>query len=58
MYIDTGSSMPISPSKSCDLTDENNKIFDGMEMIRNNFIYKKFSMTGQEKGDLLIRVTA
>ena len=27
VYIDTGSSMPISPSTSCDLTDENNKIF-------------------------------
>ena len=26
VYIDTGSSMPISPSKSCDLADENNKI--------------------------------
>jgi hypothetical protein len=26
MYIDTGSSMPISPSKSRDLADENNKI--------------------------------
>ena len=30
VYIDTGSSMPISPSKSRDL--------DGMEMIRNNRI--------------------
>jgi hypothetical protein len=27
VYIDTGSSMPISPSKSRDLKDENNKIF-------------------------------
>jgi hypothetical protein len=26
VYIDTGSSMPISPSKSGDLVDENNKI--------------------------------
>jgi hypothetical protein len=26
VYIDTGSSMPISPSKSRDLADENNKI--------------------------------
>ena len=26
MYIDTGSSMPISPSKSRDLAGENNKI--------------------------------
>jgi hypothetical protein len=34
VYIDTGSSMPISPSKSRDLADENNK----MEMIRNNRI--------------------
>jgi hypothetical protein len=25
VYIDTGSSMPISPSKSRDLADENNK---------------------------------
>ena len=37
VYIDTGSSMPISPSKSRDLADENNK-FNGMEMIRNNRI--------------------
>ena len=27
MYIDTGSSMPISPSKSRDLADENNKFW-------------------------------
>jgi hypothetical protein len=27
VYIDTGSSMPISPSKSRDLADESNKIF-------------------------------
>ena len=27
VYIDTGSSMPISPSKSRDLADENNKNF-------------------------------
>ena len=27
VYIDTGSSMPISPSKSRDLADENNKIW-------------------------------
>ena len=26
VYIDTGSSMPISPSKSSDLADENSKI--------------------------------
>ena len=26
VYIDTGSSMPISPSKSRDLADEDNKI--------------------------------
>ena len=26
VYIDTGSSMPISPSKSRDLAEENNKI--------------------------------
>ena len=26
VYIDTGSSRPISPSKSHDLVDENNKI--------------------------------
>ena len=26
VYIDTGSSMPISPSKSRDLADENNKM--------------------------------
>ena len=26
VYIDTGRSMPISPSKSRDLVDENNKI--------------------------------
>ena len=26
VYIDTGSSLPISPSKSRDLADENNKI--------------------------------
>jgi hypothetical protein len=38
VYIDPGSSMPISPSKSRDLADENKKIFDGMEMIRNNRI--------------------
>ena len=37
VYIDTGSSIPISPSKSRDLADENNKS-DGMEMIRNNRI--------------------
>jgi hypothetical protein len=33
VYIDTGSSMPISPSTSRDLADEITK-FDGMEMIR------------------------
>jgi hypothetical protein len=38
VYIDTGSSMPINPSKSRDLADENNFFFDGMEMIRNNRI--------------------
>ena len=27
MYIDTGSSMPISPSKSRDLRNENNKLW-------------------------------
>ena len=27
VYIDTGSSMPISPSKSRDLADENNKFW-------------------------------
>jgi hypothetical protein len=36
--IDTGSSMPISPSKSRDLADEKKQNFDGMEMIRNNRI--------------------
>ena len=36
MYIDTGRSMPISPSKSRDLADENKKKIDGMEMVRNN----------------------
>ena len=38
MYIDTGSSVPTIPSKSHDLADENKKVFDGMEMIRNNRI--------------------
>ena len=38
MYIDNGSSMLISPSKSRDLADEKKQNFDGMEMIRNNRI--------------------
>ena len=38
MYIDTGISVPTIPSKSHDLADENKKVFDGMEMIRNNRI--------------------
>ena len=33
MYIDTGSPVPNIPSKSRGLTDENKKVFDGMEMI-------------------------
>ena len=35
MYVDTGSPVPNIPSKSRGLADEN-KVFDGMEMIRNN----------------------
>jgi hypothetical protein len=38
VYIATGSSVPTIPSKSHDLADENKKVFDGMEMIRNNRI--------------------
>jgi hypothetical protein len=38
VYIDNGSSMLISPSKSRDLADEKKQNFDGMEMIRNNRI--------------------
>jgi hypothetical protein len=30
--------VPTIPSKSHDLADENKKVFDGMEMIRNNRI--------------------
>ena len=40
MYIDTGSPVPNIPSKSRGLADENKKVFDGMEMIRNNRIEK------------------
>jgi hypothetical protein len=36
VYIDTGSSIPIGPSKSRDLADENK--FDGMEMDINLII--------------------
>ena len=35
MYVDTGSPVPNIPSKSRGLVDEN-KVFDRMEMIRNN----------------------
>ena len=38
VYIDTGRSMPISPSKSRDLADENNKILTEWKMIRNKRI--------------------
>ena len=38
VYIDTGRPVPNIPSKSCGLADENNKPFDGMEMIRNKRI--------------------
>ena len=38
VYIDTVSPVPNIPSKSCGLVDENKKVFDGMEMIRNNRI--------------------
>jgi hypothetical protein len=52
VYVDTGSPVPNIPSKSRRLVDEN-KVFDRMEMIRNNrfkiFLY--FS-TGQSFGDL------
>ena len=37
MYIDTGSPVPNIPSKSRGLADEN-KSFDGIEMIRNKRI--------------------
>jgi hypothetical protein len=40
VYIDTGSPVPNIPSKSRGLADENKKVFDGMEMIRNNCIEK------------------
>ena len=36
MYIDIGSPVPNIPSKSRGLDE--NKVFDGMEMIRNNRI--------------------
>ena len=35
MYVDTGSPVSNIPSKSRGLADQN-KVFDGMEMIRNN----------------------
>ena len=38
MYIDTGSQVPNISLKSRGLADENNKLFDGMETIRNNRI--------------------
>ena len=42
VYIDTVSSMPISPSKSRELADEKKIKIDGMEMIRNNRISHVF----------------
>jgi hypothetical protein len=38
VYIDTGSSMPISPSKSCDLADENNKILTEWKWFETNVL--------------------
>jgi len=38
VYIDTGSPVPNFSSKSHGLADENKKVFDGMEMIRDNRI--------------------
>ena len=40
MYIDTGSPVPNIPSKSRGLADEK-KVFDGMELIRNNHITER-----------------
>jgi hypothetical protein len=41
VYIDTGGPVPNIPSKSRGLADEKKKVFDGMEMIRNNHIALK-----------------
>ena len=39
MYIDTGSSMPISPSKSRDLADGNNKILTEWKWFETTVLY-------------------
>jgi hypothetical protein len=44
VYIDTGSSMLISPLKSRDLADENNKIFHTDSEVLNTSIYSAVSL--------------
>jgi hypothetical protein len=39
VYIDTGSSMPISPSKSRDLADEKNKILTKWKWFETTVLY-------------------
>jgi hypothetical protein len=43
VYIDTGSSMPISPSKSRDLADENNKILMEWKWFETTILYSKIN---------------
>jgi hypothetical protein len=38
VYTDTGNPVPNISSKSCGLADENKKLFEGIEMIRNKRI--------------------
>ena len=41
VYIDTGSSMQISPSKSRDLADENNKMLTEWKWFETTYCYQK-----------------
>jgi hypothetical protein len=56
VYIDTGCSMSISPSKSRDLADENNKILTEWKFFTFCNIFLTRSVLSQDNGPLMIAV--
>jgi hypothetical protein len=49
VYIDTGSSMPISPSKSRDLAEENNKILTEWKWFETTVLVR-YTVNSNENG--------
>ena len=57
VYIDTGSSMQISPSKSRDLADENNKMLTEWKWFETTVLLPAGEISIWLKPDLIVHIT-